>query len=149
MKIGDTVPVTIAGQVVANAAVKELSDGTATLVVPATLVVMATRTELTAPTPTQSGTETVITGVDQNGVERSEGAVAVDNVDNDNSNNTNTTEQAKEDNVQSTTDSNVSTQAETSESETSENTSGQTPTVQDTSTSVETNSEVKPTEVNE
>lgn len=67
MKTNDTVPVYIAGQVVANATVKEVGDGTATLVVPATLVVMATRTELTVETPKEdgSGTETIITGIDR------------------------------------------------------------------------------------
>lgn len=67
MKVNDTVPVTIAGQTVANATVRELGDGTATLVVPATLVVMATRTELTVETPQVDPTaaETIITGVDR------------------------------------------------------------------------------------
>jgi hypothetical protein len=67
MKINDTVPVYIAGQVVAQANVKELGEGTATLVVPATLVVMATRTELTVETPSHDDTrsETVITGVER------------------------------------------------------------------------------------
>jgi hypothetical protein len=65
MKAGETVPVTIAGQVVAQATVKELGDGTATLVVPATLVVMATRTELTVETPRTSEVETIIMGVDR------------------------------------------------------------------------------------
>lgn len=67
MKIDDTVPVTIAGQVVAQARVRELGDGTATLVVPATLVVMATRTELTVETPNSDPTEaeSIITGVDR------------------------------------------------------------------------------------
>lgn len=67
MKVNDTVPVTIAGQTVANATVRELGDGTATLVVPATLVVMATRTELTVEAPVVDDTapETIITGVDR------------------------------------------------------------------------------------
>lgn len=65
MKQGETVPVTIAGQVVAQATVKELGEGTATLVVPATLVVMAVRTELAVEQPVESTSETVITGVDR------------------------------------------------------------------------------------
>lgn len=65
MRAGETVPVTIAGQVVAQATVKELGDGTATLVVPATLVVMAVRTELAVEQPAESTSETVITGVDR------------------------------------------------------------------------------------
>lgn len=69
MKINDLVPVTIAGQVVAQATVREMSEGTATLVVPATLVVMAVRTELAFETPAAdtTGTETIITGVDRAG----------------------------------------------------------------------------------
>lgn len=47
MKIGDTVPVTIAGHVVAQAQIKELADGTATLIVPATRVLMGVSTSLT------------------------------------------------------------------------------------------------------
>lgn len=65
MKVNDKVDVLIAGQVVAQATVKELGDGTATLVVPATLVVMATRTELTVEAPREQAVETVITGVDR------------------------------------------------------------------------------------
>ena len=67
MRQGDKVPVTIAGQVVAQATVRELGDGTVTLVVPGTLVVMAVRTEI-APDPQQTAvpeTETLITGVDR------------------------------------------------------------------------------------
>lgn len=76
MKIGDTVPVTIAGQEVARATVKGMEDGTATLVVPATLVVMATRTELTVDSPDDEGTEVLVTGVDRAGQENAEtGAV--------------------------------------------------------------------------
>ncbi len=57
MKVGDTVPVNIGAHTVAQATVKELGDGTATLIVPATLVVMGTRTEL-SDIPTQpSGAE--------------------------------------------------------------------------------------------
>lgn len=47
MKINDTYPVMIAGQVVAQAKITGLEDGKATLIIPATQVVMATRTELT------------------------------------------------------------------------------------------------------
>ena len=65
MKIGDTIPVTIAGQEVCRATVKGMEDGTATLVVPATLVVMATRTELTVEQREPEGAEVVITGVDR------------------------------------------------------------------------------------
>lgn len=77
MKVGDKVPVTIAGQVVAQASIKETGDGTATLVVPATLVVMATRTELAVETPPEdtTGTETVITGVERTSGEPVESAV--------------------------------------------------------------------------
>ena len=65
MKVGDKVPVTLAGHVVTQAEVRELGDGTAVLVVPATQVTMAVRTELdTAPAPVKE-TETVITGVDR------------------------------------------------------------------------------------
>lgn len=73
MKVGDTVPVVIAGQTVTQASVKELGDGTATLVVPATLVVMAVRTELalapeestTAPEEGAGGAEHVVLGVEE------------------------------------------------------------------------------------
>lgn len=64
MKVNDKVPVTIGGQVVAQANIKEVGDGQVTLVVPATLVVMATRTELSAPEPVEVETETIITGVE-------------------------------------------------------------------------------------
>lgn len=67
MKINDKIPVTIGGQVVAQANVKEVSEGQVTLVVPATLVVMATRTELSVPEPVEPEIETVITGVEQAG----------------------------------------------------------------------------------
>lgn len=67
MKVGDQIPVTIAGQTVALAEVKELGDGSATLIVPGTRVVMATRTELSfESTPNDtSGVETIIDGVDR------------------------------------------------------------------------------------
>jgi hypothetical protein len=71
VKVGDKVPVTLAGHTVAQATVRELGDGTAVLVVPATQVTMAVRTELdAAPAPVKE-TETVITGVD-----RAEGGTA-------------------------------------------------------------------------
>lgn len=55
MKVNDTVPVLIAGQQVAVATVKEVGEGTVTLIVPGTAVVMATRTEITNP-PAQEPT---------------------------------------------------------------------------------------------
>lgn len=67
MKVGDKEPVIIAGQVVGYADISEIADGTATLVIPATRVVMGVRTSLTqdtAPVDT-TGTETIITGVDR------------------------------------------------------------------------------------
>ena len=67
MKVGDKYDVTIAGQVVAQAEVRELADGTATLIVPGTKVVMATRTDI-APEPVNISTEgasTIIEGVDR------------------------------------------------------------------------------------
>lgn len=71
MKVGDNVPVTIAGQAVAMATVKEMGEGQAVLIVPATRVVMAVRTELAyeAPVVQEQTTETIVTGVD-----RAEGA---------------------------------------------------------------------------
>jgi hypothetical protein len=64
MKVGDTVPVNIGAATVTNAKIVELGDGTATLVIPATKVVMGVRTQLdTAPTPT-GGTEHAILGVE-------------------------------------------------------------------------------------
>lgn len=148
MKIGDTVPVTIAGQTVANASVKELADGTATLVVPATLVVMATRTELTVETPRESSTETVITGVDQEGVERTESAVGQDQTSEASETSptdTTTSTVAGEGNAgtESEASNNASTQTHSSESTTTENSSNEAPAVQDTSASVETSTEVK------
>lgn len=60
MKVGDNVPVTLAGQVVAQATVKEMGSDTATLVVPATLVVMGIRTELGDLPVDNTGTEVII-----------------------------------------------------------------------------------------
>lgn len=65
MKVGDNFPVTIAGQVVCQAVVKEMQDGTVTLLVPATLVVMGTRVELTDEGPAGSDSEVIITGADR------------------------------------------------------------------------------------
>ena len=73
MKQGDKFPVTIAGQTVAEAVVREVGDGQVTLVVPGTIVVMATQTniapEATIPensAPVEgSNKETIITGVDR------------------------------------------------------------------------------------
>lgn len=65
MKVGDTVPVALAGHVVAQAQVKELSDGKAVLIIPATQVVMAVRTELDAVPAEPKETETVITGAER------------------------------------------------------------------------------------
>lgn len=77
MKRGDKYPVTIAGQVVAQAEIREVGDGTATLVVPGTIVVMATRTELSdAPTNADtSGTQTIIEGVERSTGEQEEAPV--------------------------------------------------------------------------
>lgn len=70
MKLKDTVPVTIAGQEVAQAEIVEISDGQVTLIVPARRVVMATRTEIAfeqppAPEPAEPEKEVLITGVDR------------------------------------------------------------------------------------
>lgn len=71
MKKGDKFPVTIAGHVVAQADVKEVGDGQVTLIVPATLVTMSTRTELAPETPeekVESGSDHQILGVERDGV---------------------------------------------------------------------------------
>lgn len=63
MNVGDKIAVTIQGSEIAQAEVKEVGEGTATLIVPATRVVMAVRTELApevTPTADGSGTETII-----------------------------------------------------------------------------------------
>lgn len=65
MKVGDNVPVTLAGHVVAQARVSELGDGKAVLVIPGTQVTMAVRTELDAAPAPQRDTETIVTGVDR------------------------------------------------------------------------------------
>ena len=63
MNVGDKVAVSIQGHEVVQAEVKEVSDGTATLIIPATRVVMAVKTEL-APEVTAaadtSGTEHIV-----------------------------------------------------------------------------------------
>ena len=65
MKVGDTFPVTVAGHVVAQARVAELTREKATLVVPGTVVVMAVNTSLAGKAPSESTTETIVTGVDR------------------------------------------------------------------------------------
>lgn len=68
MKVGDTVPVTIANDVVAQAKVVEIDrdQNSATMIVPATRVVMALKVELdTAPQVTEPEKEVIITGVDR------------------------------------------------------------------------------------
>jgi len=65
MNTGDTYPVYLAGQVVADAKVVEFDSETATLIIPATRVVMAVRTELSAPEPVEpevTGNEHVMLG---------------------------------------------------------------------------------------
>ena len=69
MKTGDTVPVTIAGDTVAQAKVTEIDkdNNTVTLIVPATRVVMGLRVEIdSAPAPVEEpAKQTIITGVDR------------------------------------------------------------------------------------
>ena len=70
MKVGDKYDVTIAGQVIAQAEVRELADGQVTLIVPGTKVVMATRTDI-APEPinvSSEGAGTIIEGVERESV---------------------------------------------------------------------------------
>lgn len=67
MKIGDTEPVYMAGQVVAQAKVAEFDAETATLIIPATRVVMAVRTSLqpAAPeVPETTGNQHVMLGLE-------------------------------------------------------------------------------------
>lgn len=64
MKVGDKIPVTIAGQPVAQATVKELGDGTVTLEFPATRAVMAVRTEIDTTPVASGGAEHAILGVE-------------------------------------------------------------------------------------
>lgn len=69
MKKGDKVPVSIAGDVVAQATVESIDStaNTVTMVFPATRVVMGLRVEIdTAPVATEEPqTQTIITGVDR------------------------------------------------------------------------------------
>lgn len=65
MKVGDKIPVTIAGQQVTEAVIKELADGTVTLEFPATRAVMGVRTEIdTTPITPTGGTEHAILGIE-------------------------------------------------------------------------------------
>lgn len=63
MKVGDKIPVTVEGAVIAEAEIKEVGDGTVTFIVPAKRVVMSVRTSLdpgaTAPVDS-TGTEHVV-----------------------------------------------------------------------------------------
>lgn len=71
MKVGDKFPVSIAGHKVADAEVREVGEGTVTLVVPGTLVTMSTRTEIAPETPeekVETGSDHQILGVEQDGV---------------------------------------------------------------------------------
>ena len=65
MKIGDVVDVFIAGQVVAQAKIVETAEGTATLIIPGTQVVMATSTELTSAPVVEQSKQVIIDGVDR------------------------------------------------------------------------------------
>lgn len=69
MKVGDKVEVRIGSHVVAQAEVKELGDGTATLIIPGTKVVMGTRTDLTdlPQNEVTGGGDHQILGVDREG----------------------------------------------------------------------------------
>lgn len=64
MKVGDKVPVTVAGLVVAQAEVTEIGDGTATLVIPGTKAIFGTHTELTDTPEQDKETGTVIIGTE-------------------------------------------------------------------------------------
>lgn len=65
MKVGETVPVSIAGETVAQAKVVEMSNETVTLIVPATQVVMAVKTELdTAPVESE-GPKVIVESVER------------------------------------------------------------------------------------
>jgi hypothetical protein len=78
MKQGDTVPVTIAGQTVAQASVKELGEGTVTLIVPATMVVMEVSTQIAPPTAAPVESDVVIIGVEDGKVES--GTISAENI---------------------------------------------------------------------
>lgn len=83
MNVGDTVPVTIAGQVVAQAKVVELDNQAVTLIVPATQVVMGVKTELdTAPVESE-GPSVIIDDVERPSVEEhnAESDVEVENTE--------------------------------------------------------------------
>lgn len=66
MRVGDTVDVTVAGQVVAKAKIQEVLSDRATLVIPATVVVMGIRTDFDTPVDQVSETETQIVGTTGN-----------------------------------------------------------------------------------
>lgn len=61
MKVGDKIPVLVAGEQIAEAEIKEVGEGTVTFIVPARRVVMATKTEVD-PTvgPTSDGAQVII-----------------------------------------------------------------------------------------
>jgi hypothetical protein len=61
MKVNDKVPVYIAGQVVAQAEIKEMDNETATLLVPGTLVVMAVATNIVADAPKEETGQVLLT----------------------------------------------------------------------------------------
>lgn len=68
MKKGDTVEVSIAGQVAGTAVIESIADGKATLLIPMQRVVMGVRTEL-APNPVSTATnETVVLGTENTDV---------------------------------------------------------------------------------
>lgn len=56
MKVGDKIPVTVAGAEVTQAEIKEVGDGTVTFIVPAKRVVMSVRTELDPNAASQQDT---------------------------------------------------------------------------------------------
>jgi len=60
VNVGDKIPVSIAGHTVAQATVKEIAEGQATLVVPGTIVVMAVRTELAPDVVAAPESQTVL-----------------------------------------------------------------------------------------
>lgn len=63
MKVGESVAVTIAGQVVAQAKIVELGTDTVTLIVPATQVVMAVEAQITTPEPVEPSKQVIIDSV--------------------------------------------------------------------------------------
>lgn len=71
MKVGDKFPVSIAGHKIADAEVREVGEGTVTLIVPGTLVTMSTRTEIAPEAPeekVETGSDHQILGVERDGV---------------------------------------------------------------------------------